>query len=306
MTKSRDDEIYEQGVHMGQNANLLQQFADNLAPVITREDEIFQRGYDYGVTHKNSKEDDDDDLIEEEIEISKDEIESPSLRNEENLREVNNESEENFTEVDDDYDYNQSIDSIRSKKNEEKKKERRRKIINLVNKMTSNEIENSLAPCTNSRKGIKEQDPEICRELYRRKIIDEKENIYQLISYSKYDDPDNSFKEYAERRLEELIAQNPELEEIRRYSWFEAQVIGAKDANGKKAYAEAKERKNEREKAVREIMPLTNLEELKKLRNDPSISCIERDYARRRYEEVKNQENKKKPRGLIGSLIELF
>ncbi len=58
MAKSRDDEIYERGVHMGQNANLLQQFADNLAPVITRDDEIFQKGYDYGVSHKSEEEED--------------------------------------------------------------------------------------------------------------------------------------------------------------------------------------------------------------------------------------------------------
>ncbi len=302
MTKSRDDEIYEQGVHMGQNANLLQQFADNLAPVITREDEIFQRGYNYGVTHKSSKEDDDEDVIdEEEIEISKEKIESISLRDEETITEVNNESEENLIEIDEDYDYNHSISSVWSKKTEETRKERRRKIINLVNKMTSNEIENSLALCPDSNAGIKEPDQEVRHELHRRKIIDEQKNIYQLISYSKYDNP---FREYAERRLRELIAQNPELEEISRYSWFEAQEIGMRDANGKKAYREARERRTEREKAIREIIPITDLEELNRLKHNLSISSIAREYARRRYEEVKSQQ--KKPKGLIELLFGLF
>lgn len=61
MTKSRNDEIYEKGVHDGQNAGLLDQFAQNIAkslPPWTDSQEIYDKGYEYGRTHQSDRSDD--------------------------------------------------------------------------------------------------------------------------------------------------------------------------------------------------------------------------------------------------------
>ncbi len=53
--KSRDDEIYEQGVHDGQQAGALDQFSHSLVKGYStnpRENEIYNRGYEYGVSHR--------------------------------------------------------------------------------------------------------------------------------------------------------------------------------------------------------------------------------------------------------------
>jgi hypothetical protein len=53
--KSRDDEIYEQGVHDGQQADALDQFSHSLVKGYSlnpRENEIYNRGYEYGVSHR--------------------------------------------------------------------------------------------------------------------------------------------------------------------------------------------------------------------------------------------------------------
>jgi tetratricopeptide (TPR) repeat protein len=53
--KSRDDEIYEQGVHDGQQAGALDQFSHSLVKGYTlnpRENEIYNKGYEYGVSHR--------------------------------------------------------------------------------------------------------------------------------------------------------------------------------------------------------------------------------------------------------------
>jgi formylglycine-generating enzyme required for sulfatase activity len=53
--KSRDDEIYEQGVHDGQQADLLDQVAHSMSKGFTlnpRETDIYNKGYDYGVAHR--------------------------------------------------------------------------------------------------------------------------------------------------------------------------------------------------------------------------------------------------------------
>ncbi len=54
-TRNRDDEIYEEGVHAGQQADAMDQFAHNLSKGYTlnpRENEIYNAGYAYGVAHK--------------------------------------------------------------------------------------------------------------------------------------------------------------------------------------------------------------------------------------------------------------
>lgn len=54
--KSRDDEIYEQGVHDGQQADMLDQVAHSMSKGFTlnaRENEIYNKGYDYGVAHRS-------------------------------------------------------------------------------------------------------------------------------------------------------------------------------------------------------------------------------------------------------------
>lgn len=56
--KSRDDEIYEKGVHDGQNADFMDQVAHSLSKGFTlnpRENSIYNAGYDYGVSHKGEK-----------------------------------------------------------------------------------------------------------------------------------------------------------------------------------------------------------------------------------------------------------
>jgi hypothetical protein len=58
--KTRDDEVYEQGVRDGQNADFLDQFSNSLAKGFTldaRLNEIYQKGYQYGVTHRPAPED---------------------------------------------------------------------------------------------------------------------------------------------------------------------------------------------------------------------------------------------------------
>jgi hypothetical protein len=54
--KERDDEIYAQGVHDGQDADLFEQASHSLAKGFSldqRENEIYNRGFDYGVSHKS-------------------------------------------------------------------------------------------------------------------------------------------------------------------------------------------------------------------------------------------------------------
>src|SRR4051794_2406395 len=51
----RDDEIYEQGVHDGQRADLIRPSCHSLVKGYTlspRENEIYNKGYDYGVSHR--------------------------------------------------------------------------------------------------------------------------------------------------------------------------------------------------------------------------------------------------------------
>jgi|GEM_PF-4832430 len=53
--KSRDDEIYEQAVHDGQQADFLDQVSHSLVKgysLNARESEIYNRGYEYGVSHR--------------------------------------------------------------------------------------------------------------------------------------------------------------------------------------------------------------------------------------------------------------
>jgi hypothetical protein len=59
--KSRDDEIYERGVHDGQKSTLLDQFSHSLTKGYTlneRENAIYNAGYTYGVDHKSDAKDD--------------------------------------------------------------------------------------------------------------------------------------------------------------------------------------------------------------------------------------------------------
>lgn len=61
--KSRDDEIYERGVHDGQKDDLLDQFSHGLTKSYTfnpHENEIYNSGYSYGVNHKSDASDGDD------------------------------------------------------------------------------------------------------------------------------------------------------------------------------------------------------------------------------------------------------
>jgi hypothetical protein len=53
--KSRDDQIYEEGVHDGQQADLLDQVSHSMVKSYSlnaRESEIYNRGYDFGVNHR--------------------------------------------------------------------------------------------------------------------------------------------------------------------------------------------------------------------------------------------------------------
>jgi hypothetical protein len=63
--KSRDDEIYERGVHDGQKSTLLDQFSHSLTKGYTlneRENAIYNAGYTYGVDHKSDAKDDNPSL----------------------------------------------------------------------------------------------------------------------------------------------------------------------------------------------------------------------------------------------------
>ncbi len=57
MSKTRDDEIYEEGVHDGQNSDLLGSFVHSVAKSLpsSREQEIYEKGFDYGEKHKYEK-----------------------------------------------------------------------------------------------------------------------------------------------------------------------------------------------------------------------------------------------------------
>lgn len=60
--KSRDDEIYEQGVHDGQRSDAMDQFSHNLVKGYTldpRTNEIYNAGYEYGLAHRRQEEHDD-------------------------------------------------------------------------------------------------------------------------------------------------------------------------------------------------------------------------------------------------------
>jgi hypothetical protein len=60
--KSKDDETYEAGVHDGQKADLLDQTCHSLSKgfsvIDPRRDEIYNKGYDYGVSHQSDSESD--------------------------------------------------------------------------------------------------------------------------------------------------------------------------------------------------------------------------------------------------------
>lgn len=59
--KTRDDEIYEQGVHDGQDADFLGQVSHSISKSFSlnpRENEIYNSGFDYGVSHKSESTDD--------------------------------------------------------------------------------------------------------------------------------------------------------------------------------------------------------------------------------------------------------
>lgn len=62
MSKSRDDEIYEKGVHDGQEADLFNQFTHNIAKAIpsTHDQDIYEKGFEYGRTHQSDRSDDDE------------------------------------------------------------------------------------------------------------------------------------------------------------------------------------------------------------------------------------------------------
>src|SRR5882724_12991018 len=53
--KSREDEAYERGVHNGQEADVMDQVANSMTKGFTldpRLNEIYQRGYQYGIAHR--------------------------------------------------------------------------------------------------------------------------------------------------------------------------------------------------------------------------------------------------------------
>lgn len=80
MTKSRDDEIYERGVHEGQNAGFLDRFAESLTPKTSREDDIRYSGYVYGLENKpqEDRKDSEEKSNDDSVDIDDDDSSSSS------------------------------------------------------------------------------------------------------------------------------------------------------------------------------------------------------------------------------------
>lgn len=63
MSKTRDDEAYEQGVHDGQNAGLFEQITQKIAEDFvpsTHTMDVYDKGFEYGKNHPSEKSDDSD------------------------------------------------------------------------------------------------------------------------------------------------------------------------------------------------------------------------------------------------------
>ncbi|MEK6895874.1 MAG: hypothetical protein AABX12_00235 [Nanoarchaeota archaeon] len=293
MAKTKNDEIYERGVRDGQTKGWLDRLVQANIPKISEKDDIYDKGYTFGLKHRPEEKKQTEESSSSRDEDSSDDDSDDSSGSDysseidylfaliDEIRNSSSVEDDASTETDSSPDYEPSYSdepkkhssTIPIKFNPPPRKSERENLVDKVLSMDSFEMEQTLV----IRYGEDKASEDIRKEVILRKVMDKDNNIYGLIVFSQ---TDNEFRPYAQKRLEALIKEHPELRHISSNINSATINLLIRDDDGSRALKEARRIQRESDEIDR-INKTNDAEEL--LEISKRMSGSGPNYAYERY-----------------------